>query len=135
MWSNINPDKIAARLHAIISSVEIRTKMSQRARRLVDGEGAQRVVSAMQGGSLRLRRADENDSQLLWDWANDPDVRTVSFSTEPIPWERHLQWFNAKLADPDAVLYVAIDPEGTPIGHVRYQIDGARAASQAEKSM
>ena len=125
---DINPDKIAARLHAIISSVEIRTKMSQRARRLVDGEGAQRVVSAMQGGSLRLRRADENDSQLLWDWANDPDVRTVSFSTEPIPWERHLQWFNAKLADPDAVLYVAIDPEGTPIGHVRYQIDGARAA-------
>jgi RimJ/RimL family protein N-acetyltransferase len=82
----------------------------------------------MQGGSLRLRRADENDSQLLWDWANDPEVRSVSFSTEPIPWERHLQWFTAKLADPHAALYLAIDPEGTPIGHVRFQVDGDRAA-------
>jgi UDP-2,4-diacetamido-2,4,6-trideoxy-beta-L-altropyranose hydrolase len=125
---NITPDKIAAKLQAFISSVELRTKMSQRARGLVDDQGARRVVSAMQGGSLRLRRADKNDCQLLWDWANDPDVRTVSFSTEPIPWERHLQWFHAKLADPNAVLYLAVDPEGTPIGHVRYQIDGARAA-------
>ena len=124
----INPDKIAAKLQAVISSVELRTKMSQRARGLVDGKGAQRVVSAMQGGSLRLRRADEKDCRLLWDWANDPDVRTVSFSTEPIPWERHLQWFNAKLADPNAVLYLAVDAEGTAIGHVRYQIDGFRAA-------
>jgi UDP-2,4-diacetamido-2,4,6-trideoxy-beta-L-altropyranose hydrolase len=125
---DITPDKIAAKLQAFISSVELRTKMSQRARELVDGQGSRRVVSAMQGGSLRLRRADENDDHLLWDWANDPEVRSVSFSTEPIPWERHLQWFKAKLADPEAVLYVAIDPEGTPIGHARYQIDGARAA-------
>lgn len=125
---NITPDEIAAKLQAFISSVELRTKMSQRARGLVDGQGAHRVVSAMQGGSLRLRRADENDSQLLWDWANDPEVRSVSFSTEPIPWERHLQWFTAKLADPHAALYIAVDPEGTPIGHVRYQVDGARAA-------
>jgi UDP-2,4-diacetamido-2,4,6-trideoxy-beta-L-altropyranose hydrolase len=125
---DINLDKIAAKLLAFISSVELRTKMSQRARELVDGEGAQRVVSAMQGASIGLRRAEKSDCQLLWEWANDPDVRTVSFSTEPIPWERHLQWFNSKLADPNAVLYLAVDPHGTPIGHVRYQLDGVRAA-------
>lgn len=125
---DITPGKIAAKLQVFISSVELRTKMSRRARELVDGEGAQRVVSAMQGGSLRLRAADQNDCRLLWEWANDPEVRTVSFSTDPIPWEQHLQWFNTKLGDPDAALYLAVDPEDTPIGHVRYQIDGARAA-------
>jgi len=125
---DITSGKIAGKLQGLILSVELRTKMSQRAREFVDGEGARRVVSAMQGGSLCLRHATEKDCQLLWEWANDPDVRTVSFSTDPIPWERHLQWFNAKLADPDAVLYLAVDPEGAPIGHVRYQIEGARAA-------
>jgi UDP-2,4-diacetamido-2,4,6-trideoxy-beta-L-altropyranose hydrolase len=124
----IRPDKIAAKLQALISSVERRTKMSQRARELVDGEGAQRIVSAMQGARVRLRGADQGDCQLLWKWANDPEVRTVSFSTEPISWERHLQWFHSKLADPNAALYLAVDPKGAPIGHVRYQIDGARAA-------
>jgi UDP-2,4-diacetamido-2,4,6-trideoxy-beta-L-altropyranose hydrolase len=125
---DIDLEKIAAKLQVLISSVERRTKMSQRARQLVDGEGAQRIVSAMQGVSLRLRVAGQSDCRLLWEWANDPDVRTVSFSTQPIPWERHLQWLNSKLSDPNAVLYLAVDPEGTPIGHVRYQIDGARAA-------
>jgi RimJ/RimL family protein N-acetyltransferase len=125
---DITPGKIAGKLQELILSVERRTTMSQRARELIDGEGAQRVVSAMQAESLRLRRATAKDCELLWEWANDPDVRTVSFSTDPIPWDRHLQWFNAKLADPNAVLYLAVDPEGSPIGHVRYQIEGERAA-------
>ncbi len=125
---NITSGKIADKLQALILSMELRTKMSERARGLVDGDGAGRVVSAIESASLRLRRATKNDCQLLWEWANDPEVRSVSFSTDPIPWERHLQWFNAKLEDPRAVLYLAIDPEGTPIGHVRYQIEGERAA-------
>jgi UDP-2,4-diacetamido-2,4,6-trideoxy-beta-L-altropyranose hydrolase len=125
---DVTSDEITGKLQALILSMELRTKMSERARELVDGVGAQRVVSAMQSGSLRLRRATEKDCRLLWEWANDPEVRTVSFSTEPIPWERHLQWFNSKLSDPAAVLYLAVDREGAPIGHVRYQIEGVRAA-------
>ncbi|MGA9040143.1 MAG: UDP-2,4-diacetamido-2,4,6-trideoxy-beta-L-altropyranose hydrolase [Terriglobales bacterium] len=125
---DITSSKIAGKLQALIFSRELRTTMSERARELVDGEGAQRVVSAMRSESLGLRRATEKDCQLLWEWANDPEVRIVSFSTDPISWDRHLQWFNAKLADPNAVLYLAVDPEGTPIGHVRYQLEGLRAA-------
>jgi UDP-2,4-diacetamido-2,4,6-trideoxy-beta-L-altropyranose hydrolase len=52
----------------------------------------------------------------------------VSFASEPISWERHLQWFNFKMRDPNAVLYLVVDPEDVPTGQVRYQIDGATAA-------
>jgi UDP-2,4-diacetamido-2,4,6-trideoxy-beta-L-altropyranose hydrolase len=39
-----------------------------------------------------------------------------------------LQWFNSKLCDPSAVLYLVVDLEDVPAGQVRYQIDGTRAA-------
>jgi RimJ/RimL family protein N-acetyltransferase len=38
-----------------------------------------------------------------------------------------LEWFNSRLRDPNAVLYLAVDGEGVPAGQVRFQIDGASA--------
>jgi RimJ/RimL family protein N-acetyltransferase len=64
----------------------------------------------------------------LWQWANDPEIRPVSFATAPISWERHVEWFHTKLCDPDAVLYLVVDSSDTPAGQVRYQIDNTRAA-------
>jgi UDP-2,4-diacetamido-2,4,6-trideoxy-beta-L-altropyranose hydrolase len=119
---NFSPEAIAEKLESLLQSVERRTSMSQRGRELVDGRGAERVVTAIRAGTLQLRRVEEKDCRLLWEWANDPDVRAVSFSTEPIPWEQHVTWFKAKLADPNAVLYLATDTENVPVGQVRYQI-------------
>ena len=90
-------------------------------------EAAERVISAMRGESLRLRRVEKNDCRLLWEWANEPDVRAVSFSSETIPWERHLEWFNSKLSDSDAVLYLAMNADNIPVGQIRYQIEQTRA--------
>ena len=111
------------------SSEETRTAMSARSRELVDGLGAERVLSAMQNGALRLRRVEERDCYLLWEWANDPEVRAVSFSSETISWEEHLRWFRAKLADPNALLYLATDLEDVPVGQVRYHLEGTRAVA------
>ena len=76
---------------------------------------------------LLLRRAEEGDCRLVWDWANDPDARAVSFSSVPIPWENHVNWFRSRLADPRCIFYIAIDPEGAPVGQIRYEIDGNEA--------
>jgi RimJ/RimL family protein N-acetyltransferase len=100
--------------------------MSAKTRELVDGTGAARVLASM--SKIRLRPTLPEDSQLLWRWANDPQVRAMSFSTEPIPWERHAAWFSTKLSDPSALLYIATDTSGRQIGHIRYEVDGARAA-------
>lgn len=52
---DVTPDSIAARLKPLLASPERRAAMSERSRDLVDGLGAERVVSAMQGGILVLR--------------------------------------------------------------------------------
>lgn len=79
------------------------------------------------GKDIKLRRAGLDDAQLLWAWANDPGVRAVSFSTDAIPWERHIQWLQSKLAAPGCVFFVAMDAHGAPIGQVRYDIKAGEA--------
>jgi UDP-2,4-diacetamido-2,4,6-trideoxy-beta-L-altropyranose hydrolase len=124
---NAVPELIAETLQSLLLSEDVRATMSQRARELVDGRGAARVISAIRSGTLRLRRVEEKDCRLLWEWANDPEVRAVSFSSEVISWEQHLEWFRSKCADPKAALYLATDLENAPVGHVRYQLEGTKA--------
>ena len=124
---DVTAENIAAQLKRLLHSPERRAAMAERGRDLVDGRGAERVVAAMTAASLRLRRAQADDCELLFTWVNDPEVRASSFSSDPIAWERHQEWFREKLADPNALLYVVIASDDSPIGQVRYDIDGLRA--------
>lgn len=120
--------EIASAVQSLLLSTELRISLSKHSRELVDGDGAQRVMAAIRGSDLRLRRSQEKDCRQLWEWANDPEVRPVSFATEPIAWERHQEWFSSKLRDPNAVLYLVLDSGDIPAGQVRYQINNGRAA-------
>lgn len=102
-------------------------EMVQRGRTLVDGHGADRVVMAMRGDPLRLRTVETEDCRLLWEWANDPDVRAVSFSSATIPWPDHLRWFHAKLQDAHRLFFVATDTDDIPVGQVRYDLEDGHA--------
>ena len=123
----LNPKMLAEKLDWVLASSEIRARMSQHGRELVDGRGAERVVAAMLHGTLRLRQVDQGDCRLLWEWINDPLVRASSFSSENIPWDEHCEWLSSRLVDPHALLYLATDEGDIPVGHVRYRIEGTRA--------
>jgi UDP-2,4-diacetamido-2,4,6-trideoxy-beta-L-altropyranose hydrolase len=71
---------------------------------------------------LRLRRVHEEDCRLIWEWANDPNVRAVSFSSEPIQWEEHVKWFKLKVNDSRCLFYIAINNDDVAIGQLRYSI-------------
>lgn len=73
---------------------------------------------------LNLRRVSEKDSRLIWKWANDPEVRAVSFFTETFPYEEHVKWFEAKLDSQNCYFYIAEDTHNAPVGQVRYDIKG-----------
>lgn len=105
----------------------LRAKMSQSGRDLIDGLGADRVCAAMIGKELRLRPLCADDCDLLFRWANDPEVRAVSFHTEPIPRATHEQWFAAKFSDPAAVFHIGEDTTGKSVGQTRYALEGNRA--------
>ena len=120
------PGGIAQALTHLLSSAEQLAELSSRGQSLVDGQGGRRVVEHLLG-TLTLRRAREEDVRLVWEWANDPEVRAVSLSSEPIPWESHLKWYAALLADPNRVLFVAVEHEGRLVGQVRFDLAGDEA--------
>jgi RimJ/RimL family protein N-acetyltransferase len=124
---DISPHDIAQALTRLLVAEDRRREMANRGRQLVDGLGSGRVLKHVRRAMLTLRKVREDDCDLLWQWANDPDVRAVSFSSQPIPWERHVKWFKAKVMDPTCVLFIATHSNGAPVGQVRYDIDGKQA--------
>lgn len=123
--TEVSASVLAKKLAELLASSDTRANQSERGRKLVDGRGAERVVAFL--SDLQLRRTVESDCRIFWEWANDPVARAASFRNKTISWEHHTQWFQGKLADPKAILYTATSREDSPMGEVRYQIDGKRA--------
>lgn len=118
--NNISATRIASQLDRLLESQQLRRSLSQRSRELIDGGGAQRVASILRGGGLRLRPARQDDARMLWEWANDPEVRAASFSPALIPWETHVTWFEKKLKDRRCFMFVAEDEEGESVAQIRF---------------
>jgi UDP-2,4-diacetamido-2,4,6-trideoxy-beta-L-altropyranose hydrolase len=116
---NVSPQKLADRIQSLLRSREDRHAISSRCRALVDGRGAARVVAALRREPVRLRPAQEDDCRLLWEWANDSQVREAAFSSAPIPWEQHLAWFTAKTRDANCRILIAENGQGQAIGQFR----------------
>lgn len=123
----VSPEKIADELSRLMRSPGRRAAMSACGRGLIDGAGAARVCGELESRCLRLRKAIEADCALLWEWASDPQIRAAAFSPDAIPWENHVKWFTARMADPDSVFYIALNAGATAVGQVRYQLQQDRA--------
>lgn len=76
--------------------------------------------------NLYLRKAALSDLDLYYEWANDPVVRSNSFSSEPIPYENHVKWFNRSLNKDDVHLFVLMEDD-VPVGQIRINISDAVA--------
>lgn len=72
--------------------------------------------------TIILRNATRDDCRFIWELANDPLVRAVSFSSDEIPWEDHQKWFNAKLHDSQCLFYIAEDSAGKMLGQMRFEL-------------
>jgi len=121
-YEDISTEQIAAEIVQLSQMPSIRLKKSKIGKELVDGKGCERAIVEIQGATLKLRKVHKGDRQLLWEWVNEPQVRAVSFSSELIGWEDHVQWFVSKLRDPNSQIYIATDVNDFPIGQVRFDI-------------
>lgn len=68
-----------------------------------------------------LRDVLAEDMDLLYEWANDLNVRNNSFSTAQITYEEHKEWFAQLLSRDDCKQYIYIY-DNEPIGQVRITI-------------
>lgn len=75
---------------------------------------------------LSLRKVDPADVDLLYEWANDSEVRKNAFHTEPILYENHVKWFAKMLEDSSVYQYILYRGE-SPIGQIRLNVEGDEA--------
>ncbi len=127
--ADINLEDIISPLRNLLRSPETFAAMSQAGQRLVDGLGASRVASWMQDLSIRVRPAQPADSRMVFEWANDPLTRSVSFTNAAIPWEDHQRWYERRMVDPGSFFYIAESDEGDALGIVRFQVEGDKAVA------
>lgn len=125
--ASLLPEDITRALETLLEDSRRREKMSRSGRVLVDGLGSFRVWLHLNEHALRLNMAGESHSRLIWEWANQPSIRAVSFSSDPIPWESHVQWLNKRLADPGCHFWIATDNEQRPVGQIRFETTGDQA--------
>lgn len=71
---------------------------------------------------LTLRRTEPEDCRFLFDLRNEESVRRNSFHSEVIPYQQHKQWFEKKIVQPEARMYILMHGEER-IGQVRVDIE------------
>lgn len=69
-------------------------------------------------GNTGFRQAEWKDRELLFEWANDEEVRRQSFETERILWQEHVRWFEEKMRSEDCDLLIWVE-DGTEKGMLR----------------
>lgn len=80
----------------------------------------------MDKGKGYLRDAKNSDVDMLFDWANEASVRKNSFSTKPISYEEHVEWFQQLSKSSDCKQYIYMY-EDEAIGQARISIYGDMA--------
>ncbi len=125
--ADISLPVLVEKVQSLGQSFTQRSQMAQNGRRLVDGNGCRRVLRAMLEKEIRLRPAREEDCRMVWEWVNMPAVRSASFHSAPIPWNEHVQWFNARLGNGACRYYIAETTGKGPIGQIRFDLNGDSA--------
>ncbi|MEM6630831.1 MAG: GNAT family N-acetyltransferase [Bacteroidota bacterium] len=75
---------------------------------------------------LSIRKAQESDILVLFEWANEPVTRANSISQSLIQWENHQVWFSRKLQDPNCFLYIS-EQNAVAVGMLRLEYGNEKA--------
>ncbi len=124
---NLQTDRLAGKIESLCNDGSRRQAMARAGHTLVDGRGSGRVVERMVSFPFSFRLAVVDDSRQLFDWANDPVVRKVSFRGDAIGWEEHQRWLRSKLNDEDCLFWIVRGQGGQLVGQVRFDITGDEA--------
>jgi len=121
--SPIIENQLSMELERMITDQTARTAMIEKQSELVDGLGADRVLMHVLGEPMMIREVRPLDCGLLFEWANDPAARSVSFSSGTITMEEHEKWFKEKLNDENSFIFIGIDREENEVGVVKFDVD------------
>jgi UDP-2,4-diacetamido-2,4,6-trideoxy-beta-L-altropyranose hydrolase len=125
---SVTSEQIRENVTDLLVDEATRQEMSRLGRFLVDGGGARRVADAILGapGAWRVRPAEVEDAEPIWEIASDPTVRRAAFNTATFSFPSHERWFRDRVTSADSHIWV-IERDGAVGGFVRYDrtADGA----------
>ena len=75
---------------------------------------------------ITFRKVNTSDLNLLFDWADDDEVRKQSFSTGKIDFETHKIWFQNKLKNKNSHMYIA-EINTYPVSLIRFDVENDHA--------
>ena len=110
-------------LELLLNSQETRTKLSLTSHQLVDGQGSSRICDTLELPSIRFREVTLEDARILWEWTNDSATRKQSFSSEPVPWDDHLEWLSRSLENSKQTMFMVHDDRENRLGQLRFDED------------
>lgn len=70
-----------------------------------------------------LRNAVPDDMELIYEWANDDEVRKNSFHTDKIAFQEHKAWYEYKMKSESTLFYIFM-LEDQPAGQIRLELEG-----------
>lgn len=115
-WSDTDlGEKVVKAVKELLSEPGIK-RSRESGPKLVTGSGAANIVSLLVD-NITYRPANEKDSLVFFNWANDPQVRKNAFHNEPIEWDTHNNWFNNKIKSDSLLVIFYCDDK--PAGQVR----------------
>ena len=71
---------------------------------------------------LKVREVIDNDSELIFNWSNDPLVRAQSFKSNTIEYKNHENWLKEKLKNNNSLLLIN-QFKSNNIGMVRFEVE------------
>jgi RimJ/RimL family protein N-acetyltransferase len=69
---------------------------------------------------LKLRQVTSDDEDLLFSWANDPEVRNQAINQKKINIDEHKKWLNQRLNDPNTKMLI-LEVSGVAAGQIRWE--------------
>lgn len=125
----ISVNRIKEMVILLLANPNALLEMSQVGMNMVSGDGVKESTELISGEfsgiKLTHRKATLADCRLYWHWANDPEVRRSAFNSDPISWEKHQEWFAARVSDPNTILLIFESRYG-PVGQIRLDGDTAQ---------
>ncbi len=71
--------------------------------------------------NLFIRKANNTDVDILYNWINEREVRRNAFDSHLISYKEHVEWFRRMMSDNSQFQYILMKDE-KPIGQIRLTI-------------
>ena len=78
---------------------------------------------------LKVREANIDDSNEIFEWRNDPITRQMSFNSDVVTFSTHNKWFENSLHNKNKYLLI-VEEKGRKISVVRFDIKEEKSTAE-----